>query len=36
MTAYNVSSELQELIAQLVNAEGMFFYEAPLNNFGEE
>ena len=36
MTAYNVSSELQELLAKLVNAEGMFFYEAPLNNFGEE
>ena len=36
MTAYNVSSELMELIAQLVNAEGLFLYEAPLSNFGEE
>lgn len=30
MTAYNVSGELMELLAQLVNAEGLFFYEAPL------
>ena len=36
MTAYNVSGELKELLAQLVNAEGLFFYEAPLDNFGEE
>ena len=36
MTAYNVSGELKELLAQLVNGEGMFFYEAPLNKFGEE
>lgn len=36
MTAYNISGELKELLAQLVNAEGLFFYEAPLDNFGEE
>lgn len=36
MTAYNVSGELKELLAQLVNAEGLFFYEAPLGNIGEE
>ena len=36
MTAYNVSGELKELLAQLVNAEGLFFYEAPLDNIGEE
>lgn len=36
MTAYNVSGELKELLTQLVNAEGLFFYEAPLDNFGEE
>lgn len=36
MTAYNVSGELKELLAQLVSAEGMFFYEAPHGSFGEE
>ena len=36
MTAYNVSGELKELLAQLVNAEGLFFYEAPLSSLGEE
>ncbi len=36
MTAYNVSGELKNLLAQLVNAEGLFFYAAPLDNFGEE
>lgn len=36
MTAYNVSGKLKELLSQLVNAEGLFFYEAPLDNFGEK
>ncbi|EWM55091.1 hypothetical protein [Ruminococcus flavefaciens] len=36
ITAYNVSGELKELLAQLVSAEGMFFYEAPHGSFGEE
>ena len=36
MTAYNVSGELNVLLAQLVNAEGLFFYEAPLGNIGVE
>lgn len=36
MTAYNVSGELKELLAKLVSSEGLFFYEAPLDNIGEE
>ena len=36
MTAYNVSGELKELLAQLISTEGMFFYEAPHGSFGEE
>ena len=35
MVAYNVSGELKELLAQLVNAEGLFFYEASLGSFVE-
>lgn len=34
MTAYNVSGELIELLAQLVSAEGLFFYEATYGDFG--
>lgn len=36
MTTYNVSGELKELLTQLVNAEGLFFYEATFGDFGEE
>ena len=36
MTAYNVSGELKKLLSQLVNAEGLFFYEANFGDFGEE
>ena len=36
MTAYNVSGELKGLLAQLVSSEGLFYYEAPLGNIGEE
>ena len=34
MTSYNVSGELIELLAQLVSAEGLFFYEATYGDFG--
>ena len=36
MTAYNVSGELKELLAQLVSSEGLFLYDAPLGNTGDE
>ena len=35
MTSYNVSGELKDLLSQLVSAEGLFFYEAPLDSNGE-
>ena len=36
MTAYNVSGDLMELLAQLVSSEGLFFFEASLGSIGEE